>query len=235
MKSFILTPLQMRKADERAIKVFGIPSLILMENAGRAVAERVAAFLKWIRGRRVLIVCGTGNNGGDGFVVARHLMNQGHSVKIILLGRLLQLTPDAKINFKIAKKMGIPTQIIHPHPIPLPSRERDIFLDTTRKADLIIDAIFGTGLSRPVAGKLADAIREINQSQKPVIAIDIPSGLDGETGEIMGVTVRAKETVALGAPKTGFYLKDGPKVCGRVTVADISIPRNLLKGKGVRC
>jgi hydroxyethylthiazole kinase-like uncharacterized protein yjeF len=217
----------MRRLDEKAIKDYGIPSIVLMENAGRGAAEIIQAscrrmFCKagrQVGGCRVVIVCGTGNNGGDGFVVARHLVNKGVRVQVILLGSSKKLSPDALINYKIVKKMGIKI------------RDTSYFFDQIfnkkRDVSLIIDAIFGTGLSRPIEGMVANVIQAMNQSKKPIVALDIPSGLNGKTGEVMGAAIKAKGTMTFGAPKTGFYKKQGPKLTGKVTIVDISIPRKL--------
>jgi len=217
-----LTPQQMRKLDETTIKQYGIPGLILMENAGRGVAEKIGERLKRSKnGKNVLILSGSGNNGGDGLVVGRHLFNAGFRIRVLLIGSASKLSSDCRINYLIDKKMGVPILIAK---ITLCfSLRREL-----RKADIVVDAIFGTGLSRPIKGELAKAIALLNEASQAIISIDIPSGLNGKTGDILGVAVRASETLTLGAPKTGFFRSEGPRHTGKISVIDISIPRQLL-------
>ncbi len=203
----------MRKLDEISIKKYGIPSVVLMENAGRGAALRILGLIK--KNQKILIICGSGNNGGDGFVVARHLANQGIKVGVIFLGNVKKLTPDAKINYGIIKRMKIS--------INTAKQLKPLLL----KSNLIIDGIFGTGLTRPIEGELAEVVESINHSKKPVVSLDIPSGLNGKTGKVMGSAIKAKETVTFGAPKTGFYKNDGPRHAGKITIVDISIPQAL--------
>jgi len=196
----------MRDLDKIAIRKFGIPSIILMENAGRGVAEEAAAFGSK-RLRRVLILCGKGNNGGDGFVAARHLHNWGFQVDVRYLAGPNKLTPDARLNFNILRKMKLPLKPF--------SKEL-----SPKKYQLIVDALFGTGLSRAPEGRYAEAIRWINGSGLPVLSVDIPSGLDAKSGRPLGEVVRAGRTVALGVLKVRS---------GRTVVKDISIPRQLIR------
>jgi len=212
----------MRILDSKAIRNYGIPSLILMENAGRGVAETLRKRLRGKkRGRTILILCGAGNNGGDGFVAARHLFNSGFQVRVFLIGSVSQLSPDCRINYLIDKKMKITIFFSKSTLYSRLSRELE-------RADIVVDAIFGTGLSRNIEGELAKAITLLNGAKKTIISIDIPSGLNGQTGEVLGVSVKAQETATLGAPKSGFFRREGPRHTGKISVVDISIPRQLL-------
>jgi NAD(P)H-hydrate epimerase len=191
-----------------------------MENAGRGIADRAARFLEWLNKKRALVVCGTGNNGGDGFVAARHLHNRFFQTAVAVIGSRRNFTEDAAANYAILRKMGLPLLAVS-------TPNMKAFCAALRRADLVVDALFGTGLDREVTGIPAKVIEAVNGSGIPVLAVDIPSGLNGGTGEILGVSVKARETAALGAPKTGFFLNDGPRVTGKITVIDISIPRDL--------
>jgi len=210
---------QMRALDRIAISRYGIPSLLLMENAGRGIADLATRMMN--RRRNVLVVCGPGNNGGDGFVAARHLANRGVPVQVILLAAARHLNADPKTNYHILKKMGVPIKTL------TSMKKPSWFARWIHQASLIIDAIFGIGLSRPVSGLFFHVISEVNAAAKPVLSIDIPSGLHSDTGEVLGTAIRASETGTLGMAKRGLYFGEGPKLAGRVTVLDISIPKSL--------
>jgi ADP-dependent NAD(P)H-hydrate dehydratase / NAD(P)H-hydrate epimerase len=213
---------KMQALDRWAIRTIGIPSLCLMENAGRLVAEEVKKFLRRSRsrsrGREVLVIAGTGNNGGDGFVAARHLLNAGVRVKILLAGSPGRMTPDAALNFKVARKLKIPIKTGR-------VVSTSALLREFAKSDVIIDALFGTGLARAVDGEYRALIEAMNASRKPIIAIDIPSGLDGTTGRVWGAAVKARKTVTLAHSKRGFFINEGPRCTGRVVCVDIGIPK----------
>lgn len=187
--------------------------MVLMENAGRGIAEEV---VRWIGGSEVAVLCGVGNNGGDGLVAARHLLNAGKKVKVFLVGKTSKLKTDPKINLSILDKMGC--DIIRSE-----GAEKFIlrFPSLIRKADLIIDAIFGIGLKSGVKEPYAEIIRCLNQSKKPVLAVDVPSGLNADTGEVLGVAVKARRTVTFVAAKKGF--RKARRYCGKVVVKDIGI------------
>lgn len=213
MKTF--SAAEMRKLDEAATKRFGIPTLLLMENAGRGIAELAEGV------KTILIVCGSGNNGGDGFVAARHLWNRGHRVYVILMGRQNALKNDAKLNFNILKKMHVPVDVVNAVDKKIRTR--------IQRADLIIDAIFGTGLSREIAGNAEAMIELINQSKKRVLSIDMPSGIHSDSGKVMGVAVKANITGTLGVLKCGLVRKPGSVYAGKIKILDISIPRQLMR------
>lgn len=214
---------RLQEIDQLATDKYGIPSIILMENAGRAVAEES---IKLIRKKiaRITVICGKGNNGGDGLVCARHLHNHGYKVRILYLGKLSDTqsrTNQTNTNLNIALRMSIPI-------IELPPDEpaNRLALTTLKSADVIIDAIFGIGLTREIQGPLREFIAQINSLNKPVVAVDIPSGLDTDSGKPLGIAIRAKMTVTFGYPKIGFKNKKAREYTGQVVVADISLPTN---------
>ncbi|OGX04267.1 MAG: NAD(P)H-hydrate epimerase [Omnitrophica bacterium RIFCSPLOWO2_12_FULL_50_11] len=219
-----ITTREMKRLDEATIRDYGISSLILMENAGRGIAELAGRMMK--RGKKkVLVIAGKGNNGGDGFVAARHLANRGHQVSVVLLAEPRDLKLDPKTNFEILKKMDIPVHVFASH------RAVRRIRHLLSNAELVLDGIFGVGLTRPASGIFYEAIEFMNMSRKPILAIDIPSGLNSDTGQVLGTAVRARATGTLGRAKRGLFVGDGPKHAGRVTVLDISIPRSLFDAK----
>lgn len=213
----LVTSEQMREIDRRAMDEYGIPGLLLMENAGRRVAEEAARRLGGAAGRRVVVYAGKGNNGGDGLVAARHLANAGARVLVILAAGD-QMPPDAARNLDIARRMGL--DIIPPGPDVGP---------ILALSDLVIDALLGIGVKGEVKGPLAEAIEMINAARRLVLAVDVPSGLDADTGKIAGCCVRAGVTVTLALPKRGLYLYPGAAYVGELVVADISIPAALCR------
>jgi len=208
----LLTAQEMGRADALAI-ARGVPGLTLMENAGRAVAE--AACAAATPGAAIAVLCGPGNNGGDGFVAARRLREQGYPVRVGLLGRREALKGDAAIT---ARRWSGPVE-------PLQTA-------TLANADLIVDALFGAGLSRPLAGIAADVVAAINRAGKPVVAVDVPSGLDGTTGSHDGAVVEATCTVTFFRRKPGHVLLPGRVLCGQVRLAEIGIPEAVLSEIG---
>lgn len=221
MKSMkALTASQMQALDRKAIQDYGIPSLLLMENAGRGIAEIVCRISK---GKRVVVFAGKGNNGGDGLVAARHLFNRGYSVKVLLLGEPGRLKADAALNFKIISRMGIPWEEAGE------KTPESALSAAAINAEIILDALFGVGLNTEIGGVYKKAVEAINKSNRTVLAVDIPSGLDADTGEILGCAVRAKVTAALGCPKRGFFQGRGPEYTGRICVVDISLPRQEVR------
>ncbi len=212
---------RMKALDRIAIEQYGIPSLILMENAGRGIVDLAEKIIQR-NPKKILVVCGKGNNGGDGFVAARHLINRGHQVQVIVLAEAADLKDDPKLNHDILKRMHVPV-------LPITTGRKVARLKgLAQKSNLILDGIFGIGLTRPVGGLYYDVISILNHSGKPILAIDIPSGLNSDSGEELGIAIRAKATGTLGAAKRGLFIKDGPKCSGEITVIDISIPKKLL-------
>jgi hydroxyethylthiazole kinase-like uncharacterized protein yjeF len=211
-----LTVREIRTLERWAIVKIGIPSLALMENAGRRSAMEVLKKLKGRSRASVVIACGAGNNGGDGFVAARYLSKRGIKLQVFLIGNPNRFKADALANYQAAKKLKI-------HIKPIQDAE-GAFRKSLEKADIVVDALFGVGLNRPLQGPYDGIIRAINDSGAYVVAIDIPSGLDGTTGEIYGVCVKADLTVTFSYPKKGFFKRHGPAHTGRLVVADIGIP-----------
>ncbi|MFW6114875.1 MAG: NAD(P)H-hydrate dehydratase [Thermodesulfobacteriota bacterium] len=203
---------QMRNLDRGAIETFKTPDAILMENAGGAVFYVIHSEFG-IKGKRFVVFCGGGNNGGDGFVVARKLHSNGGIVTVFLLGDSKKLAGCAKDNFDIISTL--PIQIER-----LTSTEQAA--PDLSGSDAVIDAIFGTGLGRDVAGLYEEVIDLINQSRKTVFSVDIPSGVNGNTGRIMGCAVKADYTVTFGLPKLGNLLYPGFELCGKLYVTHIS-------------
>jgi NAD(P)H-hydrate epimerase len=215
-KSGFLTRAQVRAFDKHAIEQLGIPSVVLMENAGRGVAQVLHAL--GIRGP-IVIACGKGNNGGDGLVIARHLANAGCDVSVLLFARPDELSPDVAIQWNIVQKMRLPAQIASQ---PL---DEVTLAATFARAEWIVDALFGTGLTGPVRSPFDRVITSINASTARVLGVDIPSGLDADTGEPLGPTIRAEHTVTFVAPKLGFRNPTAAAFTGRVHVADIGVTR----------
>ncbi|MFH1227173.1 MAG: NAD(P)H-hydrate epimerase [Planctomycetota bacterium] len=215
-----LSRAQMQKSDRIAIERFGIPSLLLMENAGRIVAEESIKLLGESQNRRVLVVCGKGNNGGDGLVAARYLVNRRIKTDILFLDKPVNpsRTVETAVNLHIARKMKIP----------LLTDYKKLLAGKFKKYGLIIDAIFGVGLAREVLPPYSEIVRAINNSGLPIVAIDIPSGLDADTGRPLGIAVKAKLTVTMSAPKKGFLKPGAGFYTGNIIVADIGIPLKIL-------
>lgn len=205
--------------DAAAMDKYGIPGVILMENAGVAVADAVSKMLACCPCARVLIVCGKGNNGGDGLVAARHLQNRGADVHVALLASGSDLTGDAAINFRIASGMGVPLT---------ENADGPAVRALLARADIVVDAILGTGTSGEVRGVAREAIEAINARGARVVAADIPSGIHADTGAVLGAAVQAQATVTFGLPKLGLVQYPGRAHCGELRVADISLPRALL-------
>lgn len=219
-KDLVLTRQQSRDFDAWAINKMGIPGAILMENAGRGCAEIIIEELKKSGGRKVSIFCGAGNNGGDGFVIARHLKNQGFDVQIALCTKIEKIKGDAEINCKIARNMKIRIEEID-----LKTIEKSV-KNFANDSDLIVDAIFGTGLSGAISGEYEKLINAINSLNKTVIAVDIPSGLDCDTGLALGTAIKAAKTVTFAAAKKGFTNPDCAKYTGEIYIASIGIEPN---------
>jgi NAD(P)H-hydrate epimerase len=203
---------QMRNLDRGAMETFNTPDTILMENAGGAVFYVIHSEFG-IKGKRFIVFCGGGNNGGDGFVVARKLHSNGGIVRVFLLGDSNKLTGCAKGNFDIISTL--PLQIER-----LTSAEQAA--SEVAGCDAIVDAVFGTGLVRDVGGIYREVIELINESGKTVFSVDIPSGVNGDTGQVMGCAVNADYTVTFGLPKLGNLLYPGFELCGKLNVTHIS-------------
>jgi NAD(P)H-hydrate epimerase len=217
----ILDSTQMRNIDRRATERFGVPSIVLMENAAIAVVD--ALFEHYPDSARVAILCGTGANGGDGFAVARHLENRGVVPVVIIVGDRARIRGDARTNFTICERLGIPIYDIRE------SDDVENVLAHAADADVIVDAIFGTGLDRAPAGMHADVIRDVAELRIPVIAVDLPSGANGSSNEVFDPCVQAEVTVTFAAPKRCHVFEPAVLYCGEVIVADITIPEAAIE------
>jgi NAD(P)H-hydrate epimerase len=213
---FWLAREEVRELDRRAIQEFGIPSLILMENAGRGAAEIFVKHFAAVA-KSVLILCGAGNNGGDGFVIARHLDRLGFPVQMILFADVTNLSVDCRVNFEIARRSGIP---IH---------ASDAFESKLNDSTAVIDALFGSGLNRPLGEPFASVIETLNRTRLPTFAVDLPSGLDCDTGEPLGPTVQADRTVTFVGWKKGFLNPNSRTWTGLIETAEIGAPRVLVE------
>ncbi|HBG61988.1 MAG: NAD(P)H-hydrate epimerase [Omnitrophica WOR_2 bacterium GWF2_38_59] len=223
MNKSSVTVKQVQKIDDIAINKYGIASIVLMENAGRAVSQEVKRMLPKNKKAKVVIVCGSGNNAGDGLVVARHLNEMDADVKIFMLGGSENLKNDAKINYEIARKLNIQATEV--------KSVNKAMIDEIKKADVTVDAIFGVGLNRDLAGTFYEAVEVINEFSKKVVSVDIPSGLDGTNGTVYGICVQADKTVTFSLPKKGLLCGQGIKFSGKVVVADIGIPKKIILKK----
>ncbi len=212
---------QMQELDKKTIQQIGVPGIVLMENAGRAMVREMKARISWLKQSRVLVCCGKGNNGGDGFVIARHLYNQGIPVSAILLTKKNSLSGDARINADIWRQMGGTTTEI------LNKKDINRFENILKDVDIVVDALFGTGLKSAPRGIFAEVIERINKRNKYVAAVDIPSGILADSSHFAGPAVKANFTVTFGLPKIGHVIYPAAEFCGDVIVADISIPANL--------
>ena len=212
----------MRQIDLKAQEDFGIPEILLMESAGRETADVILDFLK-DRPGKIAFFCGKGNNGGDGFVAARHLWLKGFPVIIFLVGEKNQLKDSARLNFEILLRMDCPIYEIR--------EEQELSKEILKMAPflLAVDALLGIGLKGEVREPYRNAIEQMNRLSCPKVSVDIPSGLCADTGRILGVCIQAKLTVTFGFLKQGLLRGEGPRVAGRVIVTPISLPTQLLQ------
>jgi NAD(P)H-hydrate epimerase len=222
-----VTSQQMREIDRKAIEENNLSGLILMENAGLRIFQSLKNIYPDLRLKKIIIFAGSGNNGGDGFVVARHLYNYGVKVKVFLLAPFNKIKGEAGENLNIIAKMGV--ELIETKATKFKEIQRVI-----QNSDLIIDAILGTGLQGKVTGLKAKIIDLINITNKEVVAIDVPSGLDVDTGKIEGSCIKAAHTITLALPKIGLLIFPGASYAGKITVEDIGIPSYLLKNNKIK-
>jgi NAD(P)H-hydrate epimerase len=216
----VLSREQVRELDRRAIEEFGVPGLVLMENAGRGVAE---LYRRLAGPSPPIICCGKGNNGGDGFVIARHLDACGVPVRVLLFARPEDLRGDAAVNYQIIAKSGLPIDVF------AAAVDAEALRRELKAAEWVVDALFGTGLSGPVRPPFNQVIQAINDRGTHVLAVDIPSGLDCDSGRPLGPTVRAEHTATFVAPKKGFREAAAREWLGQVHVLDIGAPRVLVE------
>ena len=217
----LTTAAQMREMDRRTIEDYGVPSIVLMENAALRVVEVIAERYGPLKSKRIAVVCGKGNNGGDGLAIARHLATRfAAEVTVHLASDPADYTGDAAVNYKMAQAFGLPI-----------SSEPAAFSQGT---DLIVDALLGTGIKGGVEGSLADTIKAINDSEKPIVAVDVPSGLNSDTGEVGGACVKAALTVTFALPKIGLMVYPGAEYAGELVIAEIGMPRQVMTAGEVK-
>ncbi|MEP7049787.1 MAG: NAD(P)H-hydrate dehydratase [Pseudomonadota bacterium] len=220
----VLSRAEMRAFDEHASAACQVPSLLLMENAGRGAADAIAAELA-SKGARVVIVCGAGNNGGDGFVVARRLLTLGHDARVYLLVKTERLQGDALANYR--SFVGVGGNVVELEP-----NQLSLLAGAFEGASAVVDAVFGTGLDREITGFLRYAIEFINGARCPVFALDTPSGIHADTGAVLGVAVRAHATITFAHPKLGLLTPSGLEHAGSVRTVDIGVPNTGLAQVG---
>ena len=220
----VATAEEMQELDRKAIETYRIPGIVLMENAGRGAADMISNSFPEIHKKKIAIIAGKGNNGGDGFVIARYLLNQGIYVRVYLLTDPKGLRGDAETNFSIFHRMKGEV-------ISVPSSKDYIKVKKDlEKFDILVDGIFGTGLDAEVRGYYREVIDHLNTLQRPIVAIDIPSGLDANTGKPLGTAIRASLTITFGLPKIGHLIPPGLDYVGKkVKVIDIGIPKKLVE------
>ena len=215
----MITRDEVRAFDAWAINTLGIPGVVLMENAGRSCAELVKDKLKDVADPKVCIFCGTGNNGGDGYVIARHLINSGFEVTVVICGDREKIKGDAKINLDVMERMGRPVENLNPADANLAVRVRNL----AAGAQLLVDSLFGTGLRGELSDEYCRLIENINACHRPILAVDIPSGLDCDSGQPLGAAIQAAWTVTFVAVKKGFTSADAARYTGEIFVASIGV------------
>ncbi len=209
---------KIKELDKRAQEEFGISSEILMENASLSVVSYILKKFSLVENKNFLIFCGTGNNGGDGFAIGRKIHSLGGNVKYILVGDENKLTQDSKLNYERVKKIGI--EILNNPQLEIIKKELENY-------EVIIDAIFGTGLKREIEGYIKEVINLVNSSKKFIISVDIPSGINGDKGIEMGVSVNANAVITFGLPKIGNLIEDGAEKTDELYLSYISYPKVL--------
>ena len=228
-------PATIREWDRLAVEEFRMPSILLMENAGGGAARsllELATREPDVFGPPWIVLCGPGNNGGDGFVVARHLHNAAEEVEVHLAFSIdrLQERKDSTVNLRILERMAVPISAgEEPHPPPDVLRTGASPLSTASagRRGTVVDALLGTGLSRELRSPYREWVDAVSASGLPVVSLDVPTGLDAATGKVLGAAVRARRTITFAAAKTGFSLREGPAHAGEVHVVGIGMPREI--------
>jgi NAD(P)H-hydrate epimerase len=214
----VLNSRQMRDADRRTIDDIGIPSIVLMENAGRQTVAAMEAAFEDLADSRVGVLCGRGNNGGDGFVVARTLVQRGVDIVVFLLGSVSEVTGEARTNLEILGRIGLTVVEI------TSAQEWELHSTELAECDVLVDAILGTGFRGRLTGLLETVAADVNAMGAPVVAIDLPTGLSADTHVLEGIAIEASMTVTLGAPKIPLVLPPADSHAGDLVIADIGIP-----------
>lgn len=220
----VVSAAQMREMDRQTIEDYGVPSIVLMENAALRVVEVIAERFGPLRGKRIAVVCGKGNNGGDGLAIARHLATRfGADVTTWLASDSAGLSGDAAANYKIAQAFGLNVRRLSPSPA-----------GTVEELDLIIDALLGTGIKGAVTEPMAEFIDIMNGLGCPIASVDVPSGLEADTGNVSKSCVKATLTVTFALPKFGLLVYPGAEYVGELVVADIGMPRAVMVAEDVK-
>jgi hydroxyethylthiazole kinase-like uncharacterized protein yjeF len=220
----ILTGAQMREADRCTIDEVGIGALVLMENAGREVVAAIEAAYESQLDERIGILCGKGNNGGDGFVVARTLIQRGVDATVFVIGSVADVRGAARINLDILGRLGVTVVEV------ADEQTWELHFSEISQCSLLVDAMFGTGLTSALGGMMETVVADINASGIPVVSIDVPSGMSADTVHLVGDCIDASMTVTLAAPKLPLVLPPGEPYAGDVVIADIGIPPDVLEG-----
>jgi hydroxyethylthiazole kinase-like uncharacterized protein yjeF len=218
-KCVVMSRDEVRAFDAWAINELGIPGVVLMENAGRSCAEFIREKLSGVTKPKVCIFCGTGNNGGDGYVIARHLLNSGFEVVVVICGDRNRIKGDAKINLDILEKLGQLIEQLNLDEENIAERVKNY----VSGASMLVDGIFGTGLSGQLGDEYKQLIESINAQGIPILAVDIPSGLDCDTGQPLGAAIKANYTVTFVVVKKGFAAAKANTYTGKIFVASIGV------------
>lgn len=218
----VATAEEMRHIDKRAIEKYGIPGIVLMEHAAEQVTDRCISYLETRQQAITAVFCGTGNNGGDGFAIARMLLQKGYEVHVIVAGEEAKIKGDARTNLDCIKGMSIPI-------FTLEEVSRKCF----KQYSLAVDAVLGTGMAGEIRGAGREAVRIINSMEAYCISVDIPSGICSDTGRVLGEAVKADETVTFVLPKRGLLLYPGTEYTGRLSIADIGMPKEAVLEEGI--
>src|SRR3954467_9522083 len=218
----VLNTQQMREADRQTVDDVGLPSIVLMENAGRQAVAAMEAAFEDLATSRVGVLCGRGNNGGDGFVVARTLAQRGIESIVFLLGSVSDVRGDARTNLEILGRVGVTVVEI------TNAQEWELHFSEISECDLIVDAIVGTGFHGPLSGLLETVVADVNGLGVPVVAIDLPTGLSADTCDVEGEAIEASMTITLAAPKIPLILPPADTYSGDLVIADIGIPLPVL-------
>src|SRR5512141_1732351 len=224
----ILTSREMRDIDRTAIEEIGVPGVVLMENAGLRIVQALKFRFPAIADERIVIAAGKGNNGGDGLVVARHLFDSGARPEVLLLAAKDDVKGDAAVNLAVALRMGIPVTEVRDAAAWRKVRS------VVSRASIVVDALFGTGLVKPLDGLYAAAVADINRSDAYKVAVDIPSGLSADTFETIGPSVQANLTVTLAAPKIAHIFPPAADSVGELVIAPIGIPPALFENPALK-
>jgi NAD(P)H-hydrate epimerase len=222
----VLNTQQMREADRRTIEDVGIPAIVLMENAGRQAVAAMEAAFEDLASSHVGVLCGRGNNGGDGFVVARTLVQRGVETSVFLLGRVADVRGDARTNLEVLGRIGLTVVEIGD------AQEWELHFSEISQCELLVDALLGTGFHGPLSGLLETVVADVNGLGVPVVAIDLPTGLSADSHEVAGEAIEASMTVTLAAPKISLILPPADSHGGDLVIADIGIPLPLLDEVG---